>query len=345
MTRQRIISFTLFLLSVPLAPRCAAASIYTFEPVVLCPGCGSLVSGINNSGGIAGSVYDSAGGHAFYSRMGALTTFDQTGAFFTEAIGITDLGRVTVNFFTPSGTGRAYVLETDGSKTFLPIVEGARYVLGGNLNESGVAVGFYGNSLDGTGGVRAFVVSGTTLDYTFAYPGALITQALGVNNAGVIVGAYLNAPDQLPHGFIRNIDGLLTPVDIPGSLGTSIYDINNVGELAGSYVDSSGRQHGFVYRDGSFISLDFPGPDTTVFGINDLGQAVGASYPAGGLFTGPYSGFIATPVPEPSSVHFVFFGAVIIAATRSRVFRRQISAPKWCTQGSRQEVQDVQEVY
>jgi len=175
MTRQQTISFTLVFLAVPLGLRCSAASIYTFEPAVLCPGCGSLVSGINNSGEIAGSVYDSTGAHAFYGRMGALTTFDQTGAVFTEAIGITDSGRVTVNFCTPLGTGRAYILETNGSKNFLPIVEGARYVLGGNLNESGVAVGFYSNSLDGAGGVRSFATSGTTLGYTFAYPGSLIT--------------------------------------------------------------------------------------------------------------------------------------------------------------------------
>jgi len=202
MKRQPLISFALALLAVPLAIRCAAASIYTLEPVVLCSGCGSLVSGINNSGEIAGSVYDSTGVHGFYGHMGVLTTFDQTGAFFTEAIGITDSGRVTVNFFTLIGTGRAYILETNGSKNFLPIVEGARYVLGGNLNESGVAVGFYSNSLDGTSAVRAFVTGGgTTPDYTFAYPGALITQALGVNDAGVIVGQFSNSPDQPPHGY------------------------------------------------------------------------------------------------------------------------------------------------
>lgn len=282
-----------------------------------------MVSGINNAGTIAGSVYDSTGAHAFYGRMDALTTFDQNGAVFTEAIGITDSGRVTVNFFTPLGTGRAYILETDGTKNFLPIVEGARYVLGGNMNESGVAVGFYSNSLDGTGGVRSFATRGTTLDYTFAYPGALITQALGINNAAVIGGQYLNSPDGLPHGFIRNTDGTLNPFDIPGSLSTSVYDINNRGGIAGTCVDTSGRQHGFVYQDGSFTSLDFTGPSTTIFGINDLGQAVGASYPAGGLFTGPYSGFVATLVPEPSSAYFVLFATVAVAVRRLRLFRRR----------------------
>lgn len=109
MTRQRILLLTRALLAVSLGLGCAAASTYTFEPLVLCSGCGSLVSGINNAGAIAGSVYNSTGADAFYRRIGALTTFHQTGAFFTEAIGITDSGRVTTNFFTTLGTGRAYI--------------------------------------------------------------------------------------------------------------------------------------------------------------------------------------------------------------------------------------------
>jgi hypothetical protein len=55
-----------------------------------------------------------------------------------------------VNYLAPNGTGRAYILEPDGSKTFLPVVAGANYTLGGNVNDSGVAVGFYGDTLDGS---------------------------------------------------------------------------------------------------------------------------------------------------------------------------------------------------
>src|SRR4051794_849855 len=107
-----------------------ADSLYTFQTIMPCAGCGTLVSGINNSGQIAGSVYPSgAAPLAFTGAGGVFSIFGQPGAFFTEAIGISNTGRVTVNYFAPNGTGRAYILEPDGSKTFLPVVAGANYVL------------------------------------------------------------------------------------------------------------------------------------------------------------------------------------------------------------------------
>lgn len=300
-----------------------ADTIYTFQPLTPCPGCRSLVSGINNSGQIAGSAYGSGPAQAFVSSGGAFTVFAQPGAFFTEAIGISNTGRATINYFVPDGTGRSYILEPDGTKTFLPVVEAAHYTLGGNVNDSGVAVGFYGDTFDGSSVVRAFVDTGTTLDYTFAYPGAVITQALGINNAGLIVGEYLTSLTVPPHGFVRDIDGTLRLFNVPGSIGTEVFDINNSGDLAGDYFDASGRQHGFIYRNGVFQSLDF-GANTTIFAINDLGQAAGASYPDGGFFTGPYSGFVATPAPEPATWCFGLFvlGFLIIGKQACR--NRQI---------------------
>lgn len=291
-----------------------SAAIYTFQPITPCSGCGTLVSGINNSGAIAGSVYDSTGVHGFYRTDGTYTFFDQPGAFLTEAIGITDSGRVTVNYFAPNGTGRAYILEPSGIKTILPVVAGASYTLGGNLNESGIAVGFY--TSDPAAGGPSYVLAGTALSYTFSFPGALITQALGINNAGVIVGQYQISTSSAPHGFIRNLDGTLQRFDVPGAFSTAVYDINNLGDLAGNYLDSSGRQHGVIYQNGVFTTLDYLPTSTTIFAINDFGQAVGASYPAGGLFTGPYSGFVATPVPEPSALVLVSCGLALLLFRR-----------------------------
>lgn len=298
-----------------------AGPFYTFQPITPCFECGSLVAGINNSGQIAGSAYESQGPtHAFATSGGVFSVFDQPGAFFTEAIGISNTGRVTVNYFVPDGTGRAYILETDGSKTFLPIPGGAKYTLGGNVNDLGIAVGFYGDTFDGSTVVNAFVDVGTTLDYTFAYPGAVITQALGINNAGIIVGAYMTSGNGPPHGFIRNLNGTLQPFDVPGSIGTSVFDINNSGGLGGEFLDAAGVQHGFVYVNGAFTTLDF-GDNTTVFGINDLGQAVGASYPNGGFFNGPYSGFVATPSPEPATWCFALLCLIGFAFAKRTLSR------------------------
>lgn len=294
----------------------SAATVYQLQSLAVCPGCGSLASGINDSGTIAGSVYDATGAHAFFGQPGAYTIFDQPGAMFTEAIGVNNAGLVTVNYFNPDGSGRAYLLAPDGARTFLPIVDGAAATLGGNVNLLGTAVGFYRGA---AGSVRAYVDSGNTLSYTFDYPGALITQALGINDAGVIVGDYLLSATGLPHGFIRSASGVLSPFDIPDSIGTSVYGINNAGVLAGGYIDGSGREHGFVYEDGVISTIDFGNASTNLFAINNLGQVAGASFPDGGLFTGPYGGFVGTPVPEPGDMAFLagLFTFVLIIGKRA----------------------------
>ena len=65
----------------------------------------------------------------------------------------------------------------------------------------------------------------------------------------------------------------------------------------GILFDSS-RGHGFLDTGGIFTTIDVPGAtSTSAFGINDSGQIVGSFYD--GTTT---HGFLATPVPEPSSL-------------------------------------------
>src|SRR6476646_8261658 len=51
-------------------------------------------------------------------------------------------------------------------------------------------------------------------------PGASFTQALGINNAGQIVGSFNNSTGV--HGFLtNNTGGSFTPIDVPGAFFTS----------------------------------------------------------------------------------------------------------------------------
>jgi hypothetical protein len=293
--------------------RSPADPLYAFQPVTPCSGCGALVTGINNAGEITGSVNNA---EAFFGVSGNYTVFAEPGAFLTEAIGITNSGRVTVNYLTPQGTGSAYILASNGSKTDL--LQLGKVTLGGNENETGVAVGYYGSDFSGAGGVTAFVNRGGVHDSTFVYPGALVTQALNINDAGVVVGDWVAKIGTLPHGFERSASGAIGGLDVPGSIGTEIFDINNAGRLAGAYWDTGGRQHGFVYRDGVYTTIDYTGENTIISGINDLGQIVGASYADGQFFTGPYSGFIATPTPEPELWECLAIAATIIIGRAGR---------------------------
>jgi probable HAF family extracellular repeat protein len=136
----------------------------------------------------------------------------------------------------------------------------------------------------------------------------------------LIAGYYQTTLADLPRGFVRQADGTLVPFDVPGAAGTQLYGISNLGHIAGGYYDPDGTSHGFIYANGQFTTIDFTGPNTMIFGLNDLGQVVGASYPEGGFFTGPYSGFLATPVPEPSGVSLsaAAFGALLAYVGRRR---------------------------
>ena len=65
------------------------------------------------------------------------------------------------------------------------------------------------------------------------------------------------------------------PLAKPGN-NTSIAGINASGQIVGSYLDNSNKTHGFIYTDGNYVTLDFPGAILTqALGINASGQIVG----------------------------------------------------------------------
>ncbi len=102
----------------------------------------------------------------------------------------------------------------------------------------------------------------TTIDA----PGAVSTEAIFINPAGVIVGQYVDANGAY-HGFVRSLDGIVTSVDAPSAgtgpgEGTEPWSINPAGEITGWYTDSAGLTHGFVRaQDGTFSTFDAPGAD------------------------------------------------------------------------------------
>src|SRR6267154_1727619 len=107
--------------------------------------------------------------------------------------------------------------------------------------------------------------------YTFTridVPGASATVALGINNAGQIVGTYTD--DTGFHGFTASGDHFTTIDAIVA------YGINNLGQIAGSNIGSDGLFHGFLDSGGNVTSVDVPGASfTQALGINDSGEMVG----------------------------------------------------------------------
>ena len=156
--------------------------------------------------------------------------------------------------------------------------------------------------LEGRGRPRTrFLYSGgkfTTLDV----PGALYTEAWGINNAGQVVGTHLDAIGggvflyengvfNLSKGGLAINDwgeivlyqgyydtsGNFNYLNYPGANDTTSYGINNKHEVVGWYYDKNYVSDGFLYASGTYFTVDFPSASGTVLrGISTLGQFLGS---------------------------------------------------------------------
>jgi probable HAF family extracellular repeat protein/YD repeat-containing protein len=120
------------------------------------------------------------------------------------------------------------------------------------------------------GRYTAFDASGTTTK----------TVAGGVNDRGQIVGGYTDAAGE--HGFLRDVRGRVTRIDVPDARSTSAAKINDLGQVVGYYTqtglleDPNPERHSFVLDRGRFVRISAPGAvDTQATGINNRGQVVG----------------------------------------------------------------------
>lgn len=115
------------------------------------------------------------------------------------------------------------------------------------------------------------------------FPGALATDASGINSRGEIVGTYTD-PNNGVHGF-RLDHGTFSTIDYPEAVNTTAISINARGDIAGFFLDSTNHWHGFVLSEGSYFVQDHPGATTGTFtlGIGANGTLVG-EFKAGQTF-------------------------------------------------------------
>src|SRR6266542_3717037 len=114
------------------------------------------------------------------------------------------------------------------------------------------------------------------------FPGANLTEAVGVNDDGQVVGFYFDVTESFPNGHARGFlydNGIFTSFDFPGAVETLPVDFNDNGQIVGIFAaenDSIGRS--FLLDAGTFTTFDVPLSGivaTQVSGINNRGQIVG----------------------------------------------------------------------
>jgi probable HAF family extracellular repeat protein len=202
-----------------------------------------------------------------------------------------------------------------------------------------------------------FLYSGGS--YTLINPGFGSSTALGINNAGAIVGDY-GVPGQ-DKGFLLK-GSIYTTFSVPDSVVTSPFKISNSEQIVGAYADSNHLYHGFLLSGGSYTLLNAPGAIQTVaVGINNSGQIAGyyedasdnyhgfllsdgnyrtidapgstvteiwgindAGQIVGGYFDAVSNlhGFLGTPTPEPSTLLLLSLASVgLVVMAPRRILR------------------------
>lgn len=162
------------------------------------------------------------------------------------------------------------------------------------LNNIGTTVGFWSDSnnanlVNNNFGFFDIANSFTSVNNPNTGTGPAINQLLGVNDANIAVGFYVDVGGAT-HGYTYNIGAntFSGNIDDPNGVGTTTAAaINNSGEIAGFYTDSMGVIHGFVDNGGTFMTIDPAGSTSTMLlGLNDNGLAVGTYVDAGGTMHG-----------------------------------------------------------
>ena len=115
------------------------------------------------------------------------------------------------------------------------------------------------------------------------------TTVTGLNDSGQVIGHYNAASTGETHGFLRERDGRIVPIDDPAVIyvnapsavqGTTPNALNDAGTIVGSYQNVYGSENGFA-RSSTGGYQSFPESDlgaSESFGINGRSEIVGAYF-------------------------------------------------------------------
>lgn len=242
----------------------------------------------------------------------------------STAAAINDAGQVAGTAQLASGEARAFVWDAAGGMRDLGTLAG-NYSYATAINAAGQVAGY---SSDGSGFERAVVwdpVKGIADLGTLGGQGAY-SRAFGINDLGQVVGT--SRSDTLGGAFlwdsIAGMTNLNTNAQLPFG---EAYAINSFGTVVGM-GGGTGTGTAAIIWDALHGPRDLQGLVATVdwdleaaLAVNDLGHIIGY-----GLRNGSVRGFVAVPVPEPTSFVLLVCGTLLSV---SPAIRRRFLVPRF----------------
>jgi hypothetical protein len=202
----------------------------------------TVLRAVNDDGVVAG-FYGANVSNGFLLTEGKFQTVDFPGAVATALRGINNLGDVsgTYSIVDLNADEFGFIILRRGPPISFKLADpsGTGIVVGG-INDLRQLVGYY---TDATSTLVGFLRQPSGQVVSIIFPGALSTQAYGINDCGIVVGVW--GDGSTAHGFYGR-PGILHSFDLPGAAATFTQGINNEGRIVGRYATPDGVPHAFI---------------------------------------------------------------------------------------------------
>jgi len=211
---------------------------------------GTILSGINNSGQIAGCYTDPTGlDHGFPYANGSFTNINFPNATDTLAFGINSAGSIVGEYIDQLGT-HGFLYQGGNYTSF--DYPGATGTIAFGINDDNQISGYYGASQSDHG--FQYQAGNFT---SFDYPGASGTYAFGINGDAQIAGW---CPSASCPAFLY-AQGTFSNPPVDGAAG-----VNNNEQITGSLSSNNVFEH-----EGSYSTIAVPGASSTnIYFLNDF---------------------------------------------------------------------------